>query len=62
MKTATLSKPRKGRPVGQYDQGRATALGRAMIRDAQAGRGLSKPFKTVAAAMTYLESCAKKSR
>jgi hypothetical protein len=50
------------RSAGQFDKGRATTLGRAMIQDAQAGRGLSKPFKTVEGAMTYLESCAKKSR
>ena len=62
VKTATLPKPRKGRLAERFDKGRATALGRAMIRDAQAGKGLSKPFKTVESAMTYLESCAKKSR
>ncbi len=62
VKTATLSRPRKGSRVGAFDKGRATALGRAMIQDAQAGRGLSKPFKSVETAMTYLESCGKKSK
>lgn len=55
MKTASLTSPRKGRNAERFDKGRATALGRAMIRDAQVGRGLSKPFKTVGTAMGCLE-------
>ena len=57
MKTATLTGPQENSVAEQFDKGRATALGHAMIKDAQSGRSLSKPFKTVETAMTYLESC-----
>jgi hypothetical protein len=39
----------------QYDKGSPTPLGRAMIQDAQSRRSLSKRFKTVKAAMDYLD-------